>query len=237
MQFIWATPGFNNITSPFGMRTMGGVTAMHSGIDIGRNHAPPQPIEGTNILAIASGRVTHSQFSASAGNWIIIDHGGGVQSEYMHNQVNLVQKGQTVKQGQVIGRVGNTGRSTAPHLHLGLIINGVHVDPSLHVRPTAATSPPQTQQPPPQTPQAPPPAPHQPKRRTYRVQTGAFGVRANAEAEAGRLRAANIGLVPTIEQIGNLHHVRIGNLNTRAEADAFAKRLRKQKFKTKIIKL
>ena len=194
MLYIWATPGFNRITSPFGMRTLNGVTAMHRGIDIGRNLSPPQPIEGTDILAIADGRETRANFNSSAGNWIIIDHGNGVQSEYMHNQVNLVQKGQTVKQGQVIARVGNTGHSTAPHLHLGLIINGVHVDPSLHIRPMAtiaASLPPQH---PPQA-QAAPPLPVQVgafgKRCLYRVQVGAFGKKANAVAEAARLRATD----------------------------------------------
>ena len=89
-----------------------GQKAMHRGIDIGRNLSPPQAIEGAGIAAIAGGRVTASFHSASAGNMITLDHGGGVFSTYMHNEINLVRVGQPVSQGQAIGRVGNTGRST-----------------------------------------------------------------------------------------------------------------------------
>jgi len=127
-------PGMDwSISSPFGWRTnpftQSGME-WHSGIDI------PKPI-GTPIRAIADGYIILSQFSSSAGNWIQIDHGyipghGYVISEYMHNSRNLVSvttPRQRVVAGQVIAEVGSTGRSTGPHLHLGIRVNGYHVNP------------------------------------------------------------------------------------------------------------
>jgi hypothetical protein len=121
------------ISSPFGWRTnpiTGVGQEFHNGIDINK------PI-GTPIRAIADGYVIISQFSNSAGNWIRIDHGyipgfGHVVSEYMHNSRNLVSVTnplQRVEAGSVIAEVGNTGRSTGAHLHLGIIVNGTHVNP------------------------------------------------------------------------------------------------------------
>ena len=118
------------ISSPFGWRgnPFGtGGQEFHNGIDI------PKPI-GTPIRSIADGYVILAQFSGSAGNWIRIDHGyiaghGRVVSEYMHNSRNLVAVGQRVDAGQVIAEVGSTGRSTGPHLHLGIMVNGQFVNP------------------------------------------------------------------------------------------------------------
>ena len=121
------------ISSPFGWRSNPFTNTgqeFHNGIDI------PKPV-GTPIRAIADGYVILSQFGASAGNWIRIDHGyipgiGNVVSEYMHNSRNLVavtNPRTRVTAGQVIGEVGSTGRSTGPHLHLGILVNGSHVNP------------------------------------------------------------------------------------------------------------
>ena len=124
-------PGMDwRISSPFGWRDNPfgtGGREFHNGIDI------PKPI-GTPMRAIAEGYVILAQFSSSAGNWIQIDHGtipgfGRVISEYMHNSRNLVVVGQRVYAGQVIAEVGSTGRSTGPHLHLGIIVNSEHVNP------------------------------------------------------------------------------------------------------------
>ena len=124
-------PGMSwRISSPFGWRDNPfgtGGREFHNGIDI------PKPT-GTPIRAIADGYVILSQFSAGAGNWIQIDHGeipgfGRVISEYMHNSRNLVTVGQRVDAGMVIAEVGSTGRSTGPHLHLGILVNGSHVNP------------------------------------------------------------------------------------------------------------
>ena len=60
---------------------------------------------------------------------VVVDHGGGIQSMYFHLEKILVKEGQPVKKGEVIGRVGSTGRSTGPHLHLGVRVNGARVDP------------------------------------------------------------------------------------------------------------
>jgi len=121
------------ISSPFGWRT-NPITRrgreFHSGIDI------PKPV-GTPIRAIADGYVILSQFGATAGNWIQIDHGyitgyGNVISEYMHNSRNLVavtSPHTRVTAGQVIAEVGNTGRSTGAHLHLSIWVNNERVNP------------------------------------------------------------------------------------------------------------
>jgi len=127
-------PSMNwRISSPFGWRDnpfgIGG-REFHGGIDI------PKPT-GTPIRAIADGYIILSQFSSSAGNWIRIDHGyipgiGHVVSEYMHNSRNLVSVTNPrtrVYAGQVIAEVGSTGRSTGPHLHLGIRVNGELVSP------------------------------------------------------------------------------------------------------------
>ena len=129
MRMIWPTPGFFRVSSPFGMRTLNGRTAMHNGIDIGRNLSPEQSIDGADIVAVADGRVLHSHFSESAGNMVVIDHGAGIETRYMHNSENLVKAGQQVRQGEVIARVGNTGVSFGAHLHFDIRIDGQFVDP------------------------------------------------------------------------------------------------------------
>ncbi|MCL2274210.1 MAG: M23 family metallopeptidase [Defluviitaleaceae bacterium] len=122
------------ISSPFGWRNNPfgtGGREFHNGIDI------PKPI-GTPIRAIADGYVILSQFSSGAGNWVQIDHGyiagfGRVVSEYTHNSRNLVTVGQWVDAGRVIAEVGSTGRSTGPHLHLGIIVAGQHINPVIFI--------------------------------------------------------------------------------------------------------
>lgn len=116
--FQWPVASGGTITSYFGPRW----GTMHNGLDIG---CP----EGTPILAGESGTVIISQYSSSAGNYVMIDHGGGVSTVYMHNSVLLVSEGQTVSRGEVIAYSGNTGWSTGPHCHFGLRINGSYVDP------------------------------------------------------------------------------------------------------------
>ena len=126
MYFIWPVPGFYRVSS--GFRTA--ERPAHAGIDIGRNLSPPRPVEGAAIVAPADGRVADAgTLHASMGNWIAIDHGGGWTTRYMHNEINLVGKGEEVRRGAVIGLVGNTGRSSGPHLHFELIRDGRHLDP------------------------------------------------------------------------------------------------------------
>ena len=104
-QFIWPVDGV--LTSKFGIR--GG--RRHDGIDIG---AP----EGTEIRAAADGTVLYSGDQQTGyGNLIIISHTNNMITVYAHNQKNLVKEKDKVKRGQVIGKVGRTGRATGPHLH------------------------------------------------------------------------------------------------------------------------
>ena len=84
---------------------------------------------GTSVLAAADGTVVMADRLQIRGNTTIIDHGWGVFTLYAHQRETLVQPGQVVASGQVIGTVGSTGRSTGPHLHWELWLNGVTVDP------------------------------------------------------------------------------------------------------------
>lgn len=113
------------ITSPFGMRyhPVLGYSAMHYGLDI----AVPS---GTPIYAMADGQVIISDFVGSYGNLVVIDHGNGVTSLYAHLSSRQVSVGQAVNKGQLVAISGNTGRSTGPHLHFEVRINGTPVDPA-----------------------------------------------------------------------------------------------------------
>ena len=122
----WMVPcSYRQFSSPFGEReSPGGVgSTNHQGVDL----AGP---EGTPIYASKSGTVTVAKSSRSAGNYVTINHGGGYSSIYMHMQYYVVSKGQTVKQGQVIGYMGSTGVVTGTHLHFGIIKDGSYVNPA-----------------------------------------------------------------------------------------------------------
>ncbi len=84
---------------------------------------------GSAILASAAGVVTTSTYSKSAGNYIVIAHGNGMSTVYMHASALLVSVGETVSQGQTIAKVGSTGYSSGNHLHFGVIKNGSYVNP------------------------------------------------------------------------------------------------------------
>ncbi len=127
--FLWPCPASHRITSGFGIRDvpMAGASADHRGIDIG---APT----GSAILASATGRVTTSTYHYSAGNYVVISHGNGVSTVYMHASALYVSEGDMVAQGQKIAAVGSTGYSTGPHLHFGVIVNGSYVNPLNYVK-------------------------------------------------------------------------------------------------------
>ena len=111
------------ITSNYGPRTRPYV-GFHSGIDIG------MPM-GTPICAVKDGKVITSLYSnGSYGYYVILDHGNGVHTLYAHCSKLLVSVGDVVKKGTVIAKVGSTGRSTGPHCHFEVRINGKRVDPS-----------------------------------------------------------------------------------------------------------
>lgn len=130
IKFIWPCPSSSRITSGFGGRESPteGASTNHQGMDIGAS-------TGSNIVAAADGTVTISTYSYSAGNYIMLNHGGGVSTVYMHCSQLLVSAGDTVKQGQVIAKVGSTGYSTGPHLHFGVRLNGSYVNPAKYVSP------------------------------------------------------------------------------------------------------
>lgn len=113
-----------DITSPFGVRIdpFQHVAAMHTGIDFRGAYGEP-------IHATAAGKVTIAGWSGGYGKMVEIDHGGGLSTRYGHLSEIDVTVGQTVRTGQVIGRLGSTGRSTGPHLHYETRINGTAVDP------------------------------------------------------------------------------------------------------------
>ena len=90
---------------------------------------------GSGIVAAAAGTVVIATYSYSAGNYIMINHGGGVYTVYMHCSQLLASEGQDVIQGQTIAKVGSTGYSTGPHLHFGIRANGQYVNPSNYVSP------------------------------------------------------------------------------------------------------
>ena len=85
--------------------------------------------KGTPVVASGDGKVTHSTYNKYNGNYVFIQHGNGIVTKYLHFSKRAVKKGQRVKQGQVIGYVGSTGMSQAPHLHYEFLLNGVHRNP------------------------------------------------------------------------------------------------------------
>ena len=121
---IWPCPSSKKITSGFGKRNAPrrGASTYHQGIDIGA-------AIGSTVLAAASGEVVLSTYSYSAGNYIMINHGSGIFTIYMHLSKRIANTGQEVSQGQKIGEVGSTGYSTGPHLHFGIRKNGTYVNP------------------------------------------------------------------------------------------------------------
>jgi len=123
--FIWPVRG--RITSPYGMRVISGRKDFHAGIDIG---GPT----GTNIVAAESGRVSYAGYMRGYGNVIILSHDGGYSTVYGHNSVNLVRKGQYVKRGSIIAKLGSTGNATGPHLHFEIRVSGKPVNPLSYLK-------------------------------------------------------------------------------------------------------
>lgn len=113
------------VTSPFGIRKnpFGGVgTEFHYGLDL----AAPT---GSEVTSLFNGVIAKAEFDVGLGNYVIVTHGKEFQTLYAHLSELKVKTGDRVKQYDVIGLVGSTGRSTGPHLHLGVYINGQKVDP------------------------------------------------------------------------------------------------------------
>lgn len=127
-EMLWPVPGYTKLSSTFKMRVhpITGVYKLHSGIDI------PAPT-GTNFLAANAGVVVKAGYNTAYGNMVMIDHGGGVSTLYAHGDKIMVTLGQTVKKGDVVLQVGETGYATGPHAHFEVRINGTPVDPLPYV--------------------------------------------------------------------------------------------------------
>lgn len=111
------------ITSPFGWRIIDGWPSYHKGVDFGIDVSTPIP-------ATENGTVESAGWdSTGGGNMIVIDHGNGIETAYMHLSQFAVYGGQSVSKGQIIGYSGNTGRSTGPHLHVGYYVNDHAINP------------------------------------------------------------------------------------------------------------
>ncbi len=119
----WPTDS-TRITSQFGKRSdpFNSRLTSHNGLDIGGSTGDP-------VYAAAKGKVTDTGYSSARGNFVTVSHPSGLQTIYMHMKQNIAAKGDVVKQGDTIGLLGSTGRSTGPHLHIEVIKNGVAVDP------------------------------------------------------------------------------------------------------------
>lgn len=120
--FIYPITG--RLTSPFGYRRdpFTGRKSFHTGIDI----AAPT---GTPIKLTLDGTVSYTGYSTIYGNYVIVTHSGGYQSMYGHMHTIKVKRGQILSQGSIIGTVGNTGRSTGPHVHFSVYKNGKLINP------------------------------------------------------------------------------------------------------------
>lgn len=125
----FALPLRNEISTGFGVRRVINrkKVSVHGGLDIrGR--------EGEEVLAANKGDVVLTRELFFGGNTVVLDHGSGIYSVYMHLLRPLVREGEPVETGQVVGLVGSSGRSTGPHLHFGIKVLGVNVDPLSVVR-------------------------------------------------------------------------------------------------------
>ena len=122
--FKWPAPSYTRISDDYGNRThpILGVQQFHNGVDM----AAPG---GSPILAAYDGKVVAAAYNASMGNYIMINHGGGLYTIYMHASALYVSTGETVTRGQKIAAVGTTGRSTGNHLHISVRKDGAYVSP------------------------------------------------------------------------------------------------------------
>ncbi len=121
---LWPIPASSRITSYFGYRAAptAGASTYHKGIDVGASL-------GTEVIASIAGTVTTATYNSVSGYYVVIDHGDGVETKYLHASKLLVKEGDYVQRGQPVILVGSTGVSTGPHLHFSLYVNGVAVNP------------------------------------------------------------------------------------------------------------
>lgn len=122
-------PVLGSITSLYGRRIdpINNEVAFHSGIDISKK-------AGAQIICPAAGKVIEKGYTGGLGNYVVLYHGQGFKTRYFHMQKSLVEKGAQLKRGEVIGLVGNTGRSTGSHLHYEILHDDKSVNPLKFVR-------------------------------------------------------------------------------------------------------
>jgi murein DD-endopeptidase MepM/ murein hydrolase activator NlpD len=117
------------ITSDYGKRIdpVNGKSALHTGLDF---RAKP----GDEIYATADGEVQKAFYNGGHGNYVLIDHDNGYSTVFSHMKKFVVRPGDKVRRGQLIGHVGNTGRSTGPHLHYEVLLDGEPIDPEVFMK-------------------------------------------------------------------------------------------------------
>ena len=113
----WISSKFGYRVSPFSKRRV-----FHEGVDIASSY-------GSDVVATAEGMVIYSGYKLGYGNLVTIDHGFGLVTRYAHNSKLLVKVGDRVEKGDKIAKVGNSGKSTGPHVHYEVLVNGVPVNP------------------------------------------------------------------------------------------------------------
>jgi len=128
--FRWPVPASGRITCGCGPRISptSGASRNHQGIDIGAS-------TGSAIVSAKAGTVAAVGYNSVRGNYVMVSHGDGVFTIYMHCSRVVVSQGQSVSQGQTIAMVGSTGVSTGPHLHFSVVISGTYVNPRNYVSP------------------------------------------------------------------------------------------------------
>jgi murein DD-endopeptidase MepM/ murein hydrolase activator NlpD len=120
----WALPVLGRISSPFGSRPnkpVDGVGDFHNGTDIAAPCGQP-------VFAATAGKVVTSGSQGSYGNWVLIDHGNGIETGYAHNSQLLVDSGQLVVAGEIIAIVGSTGASSGCHVHFETRVDGESIN-------------------------------------------------------------------------------------------------------------
>ncbi len=129
---LWPVPMSGRITSDYGYRNapVNGASTFHQGIDIGVGNLSRA---NRGVVAALAGTVIETGYSRSGGNYIYIDHGNGLVTRYLHAYKIYVKEGQYVERGEEIMEAGSTGYSSGPHLHFGVWINGVSMDPLLYI--------------------------------------------------------------------------------------------------------
>ena len=128
MSILYPFEGEYRVSSAYGARSApkAGASTDHKGIDFAL------PVN-TDVISSIAGNVSDVGYNSARGNYIVIEN-GGISTLYQHLNSAIVKKGDTVRQGQVIAKSGNTGLTTGPHLHYELKIDGQNVDPALYLQ-------------------------------------------------------------------------------------------------------